>query len=52
MKGLVDKDSAELIKLRFNEKNNNVSGKIPNNTYLSFKQKRYVIRKKFPIKKK
>jgi hypothetical protein len=41
-----------LIKFRFNENNNNVTGKITNNTYLSFKQKRYVIRKKFPIKKK
>ena len=42
----------DLIRFRFNEKNNTVLGKNTNNIYLAFKQKRYVIRKKFPIKKK
>jgi heme/copper-type cytochrome/quinol oxidase subunit 2 len=41
-----------LLKGRFNSSNDQLVGKMPNNTYLSFKQKRYVIRKKFPIKKK
>jgi len=35
-----------------NDKNNNIVSKDTNNVYLAFKQKRYVIRKKFPIKKK
>lgn len=34
------------------KKNKTVLGKNSNNVYLAFKQKRYVIRKKFPIKKK
>jgi len=42
----------ELLRFRFNEKNSNIIGKNTNNIYLAFKQKRYVIRKKFPIKKK
>jgi len=41
-----------LFRLRFNEKNKTVLNKNSNNIYLAFKQKRYVIRKKFPIKKK
>jgi len=41
-----------LLRFRFNEKNKTTVGKDSNNIYLAFKQKRYVIRKKFPIKKK
>jgi len=44
--------NGELFRFRFNEKNKTVLGKNSNNIYLAFKQKRYVIRKKFPIKKK
>merc|ERR1711959_522043 len=45
-------DNLDLLRFRFNEKNNTVLGKNTNNIYLAFKQKRYAIRKKFPIKKK
>jgi len=41
-----------LFRFRFNEKNKTLLGKNSNNIYLAFKQKRYAIRKKFPIKKK
>jgi hypothetical protein len=47
-----DSTPSELFRFRFNEKNKTVLGKNSNNIYLAFKQKRYVIRKKFPIKKK
>lgn len=47
-----DSSNTELLRFRFNEKNNSVVGKSTNNVYLAFKQKRYVIRKKFPIKKR
>jgi len=48
----VDNTSEDLLRFRFNEKNSTVLSKNSNNIYLAFKQKRYVIRKKFPIKKK
>jgi heme/copper-type cytochrome/quinol oxidase subunit 2 len=41
-----------LLRFRFNEKNKTTIGKNSNNIYLAFKQKRYALRKKFPIKKK
>jgi hypothetical protein len=41
-----------LFRFRYNEKNNTVLSKNTNNIYLAFKQKRYALRKKFPIKKK
>jgi len=49
---ILDTNGLDLLRFRFNEKNNTVLGKNTNNIYLAFKQKRYVIRKKFPIKKK
>jgi heme/copper-type cytochrome/quinol oxidase subunit 2 len=49
---ILDTNDLDLLRFRFNEKNNTVLGKNTNNIYLAFKQKRYVIRKKFPIKKK
>ena len=41
-----------LIRVRFNDKNQSVVSKEPNNLYLAFKQKRYAVRKKFAVKKK
>jgi len=49
---VIDSSELNLLRFRFNEKNNTVLNKDTNNIYLAFKQKRYVIRKKFPIKKK
>lgn len=40
------------LRFRFNNKNSTTLSKSTNNIYLAIKQKRYVIRKKFPIKKK
>jgi hypothetical protein len=48
----LDKDESLLFRFRFNEKNRTVLGKNVNNVYLVIKQKKYVLRKKFPIKKK
>jgi hypothetical protein len=45
-------ESGVLLRFRFNNKNSTVLNKSTNNIYLALKQKRYVIRKKFPIKKK
>lgn len=42
----------DIIRVRFNDKNQSVVSKEPNNLYLAFKQKRYAVRKKFAVKKK
>merc|ERR1712159_766393 len=44
---ILDTNDLDLLRFRFNEKNNTVLGKNTNNIYLAFKQKRYAIRKKF-----
>jgi len=44
-------NSDDLLKFRLNEKNNNISSKGTNNVYLPIKQKKYVIRKNFQLKK-
>jgi len=41
-----------LFRFRFNDNNQNIVGKDPNNVYFAFKQKRYGVRKKFSIKKR
>merc|ERR1711939_552578 len=41
-----------LFRFRFNTKGYNTASKPVNNTYLAFKQKRYTVRKKFPVKVK
>jgi hypothetical protein len=45
-------EDQDLFRFRFNNRNKNTLSKDPNNIYLAFKQKRYLLRKKFPIKKK
>jgi hypothetical protein len=45
-------EDQDLFRFRFNNRNKNTLSKDSNNIYLAFKQKRYLLRKKFPIKKK
>jgi hypothetical protein len=45
-------EDLNLLRFRFNDNNQNIVGKDPNNVYFAYKQKRYGVRKKFSICKK
>lgn len=48
----VSREGVDLFRFRFNEDNQHIVSKTPNNTYFAFKQKRYNVRKKFTAKKR
>jgi heme/copper-type cytochrome/quinol oxidase subunit 2 len=45
-------NDVNILRFRFNDSNQHIISKNQNNVYFAFKQKRYNVRKKFPLKKR